>query len=338
MPARKLLALEENLRRFEISLRAGYWTYDLRADRLHWSHGFYSLFGLKPDVIMPDISLASSLVHPDDQQHWGEVLASARKSRQMDRTIRIIRPDGQMIRVRSHYEGQFDRNGNLVAMLGTLIDISQQETEREEAEKGRAFANSLRALAHGVAWRAGPDGRLLDIGEWSRMTGETAEQAKDWNTLAAIHPEDRAGFRAAWKTGIIGRMPLTYRVRVRQRSGKYLGFENRALPILDDDGAIVEWHGFSFPIAAPSTGDAMQETQRLTSAQIRAARALIDWSGPDLAERSGISFSTIKRMEKSEELVKLDSVKRVRATLEAAGVRFSSGTEGDVSVTLVAAK
>ena len=338
MPARKLHATEETIRRFESALRAGFWTYDFRTDVLEWSLGFYALFGLKPEVVMPDASLGASLVHPEDQQAWTEILTRARKSRQADRTVRIIRPDGQMIRVRSHYEGQFDRNGNMVAVYGTMIDVSQQEIEREEAEKGKAFAQSLRTLTRGVVWRAGPDGRLLDVGEWFRMTGETPDQAKDWDALSAIHPDDRSGFRAAWKTGVSSKAPVSYRARVRQRSGKYINYENRALPILDESGSIVEWHGYSFPITGPITGETAPETQRLTSAQIRAARALVDWSGPDLAARSGLSFSTIKRMEKSEQLVKLDSVKRVRSTLEGAGVRFASGGEGEVSVALVARK
>ena len=35
----------------------------------------------------------------------------------------------------------------------------------------------------------------------------------------------------------------------------------------------------------------------ITSSQIRAARALLRWSGKDLAEKSGIGFSTIMKME-----------------------------------------
>lgn len=330
MPARKLIAMEDRIRRLESGLRAGHWSYDMRSRVLEWSHGFYALFGLKPEAVMPDATVAGGLVHPEDQQEWGEILTLAKRSRQTDRIIRIIRPDGQMIRALSHYEGQFDRSGNLVAVHGTLIDVSQQATEREEAEKAWTFARSLRTLSQGVVWRAGPDGRLLDMDDWFRLTGETPEQARDWATLAAVHADDRDTFRAAWQRGFDEKTPISYRARVRDRSGKYVVYESRALPILDDQGEVLEWHGFSLPIP----NGAAQSSKRLTSAQVRAARALIDWSGPDLAERSGVSFSTIKRMEKSEELVKLDSVQRVRSTLEQAGVSFSTGANGEVSVTI----
>jgi len=62
----------------------------------------------------------------------------------------------------------------------------------------------------------------------------------------------------------------------------------------------------------------------LTAAQIRAARALLDWSQKQLAEKSKLSVPTIKRMEgvmgpdRSTEA----NVEAVRRALENAGVVF----------------
>lgn len=62
----------------------------------------------------------------------------------------------------------------------------------------------------------------------------------------------------------------------------------------------------------------------LTAAQIRAARALLDWSQKQLSEKSKLSVPTIKRMEsrmgpdRSTEV----NVDAVRRTLETAGVIF----------------
>lgn len=38
----------------------------------------------------------------------------------------------------------------------------------------------------------------------------------------------------------------------------------------------------------------------ITSGQIRAARALIKWTGKQLAESSGVAFSTLMRLETGE--------------------------------------
>lgn len=62
----------------------------------------------------------------------------------------------------------------------------------------------------------------------------------------------------------------------------------------------------------------------LTAAQIRAARALIDWSQKKLAERSKLSVPTIKRMEGAmgPERSTEANVDAVRRALENAGVIF----------------
>lgn len=72
----------------------------------------------------------------------------------------------------------------------------------------------------------------------------------------------------------------------------------------------------------------------LTAAQIRAARALLDWSGPRLATEAKLSLPTIRRMESAlgpgrSSAENVDAVKRA---LEEAGIIFiaadSSGGPG----------
>jgi transcriptional regulator with XRE-family HTH domain len=62
----------------------------------------------------------------------------------------------------------------------------------------------------------------------------------------------------------------------------------------------------------------------LTAAQIRAARALLDWSQPKLAEACGLSLPTIRRMESAigPERSTAGNVEAVRRALDEAGVIF----------------
>jgi hypothetical protein len=70
----------------------------------------------------------------------------------------------------------------------------------------------------------------------------------------------------------------------------------------------------------------------LTSAQIRAARALIRWSAQELANASSVGVTTIRRAELTASETKLTRVndQAIRRTLEAAGVEFidAKGDEG----------
>jgi transcriptional regulator with XRE-family HTH domain len=69
----------------------------------------------------------------------------------------------------------------------------------------------------------------------------------------------------------------------------------------------------------------------ITSAQLRAARALVGMDQRDLAAASGLSLPTIQRMEASEGVIRgnVDSLMKLIAALEAAGVELIN--EGAVS-------
>jgi len=62
----------------------------------------------------------------------------------------------------------------------------------------------------------------------------------------------------------------------------------------------------------------------ITSGQIRAGRALLKWSGADLAEKSGVAFSTIMRMETAEGVPNgtMKTIEAIKKAFEAAGIEF----------------
>ncbi len=69
----------------------------------------------------------------------------------------------------------------------------------------------------------------------------------------------------------------------------------------------------------------------ITSEQIRAAKAIIRWSGEDLAQAAGVSLSSIRRIEAASGIPKSQNMRTVlaiRAALESAGVEFI-GTADD---------
>jgi transcriptional regulator with XRE-family HTH domain len=74
----------------------------------------------------------------------------------------------------------------------------------------------------------------------------------------------------------------------------------------------------------------------LTSAQIRAARALLRWSAEDLARQTLLSVATIRRAELTEGSTSMTATNdlAVRRALEAAGVEFIDEDGGGPGVRL----
>ena len=72
----------------------------------------------------------------------------------------------------------------------------------------------------------------------------------------------------------------------------------------------------------------------ITREQCRAARALLDWSQPDLAEASGLSRETIANLERGARVPHPRNLAAIQAALEAAGVEFIDANGGGPGVRL----
>jgi transcriptional regulator with XRE-family HTH domain len=62
----------------------------------------------------------------------------------------------------------------------------------------------------------------------------------------------------------------------------------------------------------------------ITSGQIRAGRALLKWTGADLADKSGVAFSTIMRMETADGVPNgtMKTIEAIKKAFEDAGIEF----------------
>ena len=78
------------------------------------------------------------------------------------------------------------------------------------------------------------------------------------------------------------------------------------------------------------------KTRPLSSAQIRAGRALLRWTAEDLARASALGVNTIRRAEIAERQTSLTAANdlAVRRALEAAGVEFIDGNGSGPGVRL----
>jgi len=67
---------------------------------------------------------------------------------------------------------------------------------------------------------------------------------------------------------------------------------------------------------------------------VKAARSLLAWSQEQLAEASGVSIPTIKRLEAEEGEIggRAETAVKMIAALEAAGVAFTNGGEPGVKI------
>jgi len=72
----------------------------------------------------------------------------------------------------------------------------------------------------------------------------------------------------------------------------------------------------------------------ITSAQIRAARGILNWSRKDLAEHSGVSFASMMRLESFEGVPasNFKTLESVKQAFEKAGIEFIGTPEEGAGV------
>jgi transcriptional regulator with XRE-family HTH domain len=72
----------------------------------------------------------------------------------------------------------------------------------------------------------------------------------------------------------------------------------------------------------------------ITSDQIRAARSFLRWTGKELAEKSGVGFSTLMRLEAEDGVpnAQAKTLESLRKAFEDAGVEFIGSPDSQAGV------
>ncbi|WP_245259508.1 hypothetical protein [Methylobacterium sp. 10] len=107
------------------------------------------------------------------------------------------------------------------------------------------------------------------------------------------------------------------------------------IPVLDAAGQVESWTNFVGPIhlkIRPTGRLLLGLEQCLEAGHVRAARALLDWSMMDLSGASGVSLSTIRRLEGCITSVSVANRNQVIGALRSAGIVFSLTDETTIAV------
>lgn len=240
----------------------------------------------------------------------GEYAAEYRVVRQDDGAERWVTARGQAF---------FDAEMKPVRFIGTLMDITERKLAEQQAARLNAeleeriaartadLARSNRALQveieerrraenalrqseiylrtvidtiPGLVWSSLPDGHIEYLNKrWLEYTGMTQEAASGWGWQAAIHPDDRPGLVAYWKSILAAGVQGETEARMRRHDGEYRWFLFQGIPLRDDAGRIVRWYGSTTDIQK------LRSTEHVAQGQLSALEktlsALAHESVPD---------------------------------------------------------
>lgn len=181
----------------------GSWLHDLRANTLHWSEGAFRLFGIDPGAGVPPPKALLAHIHPNDQERWREAHRRAMKGgREVRVEFRWMRPNRDVIWVRSVGQPEHDERGEILRMTGIVQDITGIRSMQQQLAASEAKFRDLTHLSSDWIWETDAQHRvsfLSDsfdavVGNWARSTigrrrwemPETDFLSPDWDTHRAI--------------------------------------------------------------------------------------------------------------------------------------------------------
>ena len=128
---------ERRLREAQKMAHLGFWLWDVKTGNVEWSEEVYKIFGLDPQEFTPHIdSILALSPWPEDHQRNRELIERAiEKHDQGSYEQKFLRPDQSIGYYYSTFQGHYDKNGNLLSLFGTVLDITERKRTEEESEK-----------------------------------------------------------------------------------------------------------------------------------------------------------------------------------------------------------
>jgi len=139
-----LRQLAADLAKAQYLAHIGNWRYDLNSRLSIWSEETFRIFGFEPQPNVPMSIHHKKYIHSDDWLVYEEAIRIALTGKPFEVRLRILRPDSSVCHVFARGEAEFDQNGRIKGLFGTIQDV----TERVLAEQTlKAQSEQLRILS-----------------------------------------------------------------------------------------------------------------------------------------------------------------------------------------------
>ncbi|MGB8190922.1 MAG: PAS domain-containing protein [Chitinophagaceae bacterium] len=136
---KKLRISEAHLKTAEDLARLGSWEYTLSEGSLFWSDGMFRIYGYAPQTFEPTLKFFLSTIHPDDRSRLENIIETAdTMQEEFSFQQRIFTLDARMLYVQVSARPVADVSGNITAIIGTALDITQQRLSEEEMRRNAA--------------------------------------------------------------------------------------------------------------------------------------------------------------------------------------------------------
>lgn len=192
-------------------------------------------------------------VHPEDRarliEYWNGLLASGSAG---EVEARLRRHDGRYRRFLFSAAPIADVSGEIVRWCGINTDIEEKLAAQEELyariRRDEALRESdirTRAIDSipGFIGILAPDGSVQAVNrQILEYTGQSLDELRNWGTNGTVHDADLPHTAEVFGRSIASGCAYAMETRLRRHDGEYRWFDNRGVPVHDNEGRVTCWY------------------------------------------------------------------------------------------------
>jgi PAS domain S-box-containing protein len=226
--------------------KTGSFAWSPTADTTYFSEECYRVLGFEPQGASPPrFETIMQRIYPDDQGRCREVVEeSIRDKVDLELDYRIVHPDKRVRDVHCVGHVVLDRSGELLEIVGTVIDFTERKRAEEELRRSEMELRQMLDLAPQLVAVYGPNRERLHINRIALdYLGLSLEEWRETSErVAFVHPDDRARERDYFDRALSAGSAYELELRLRKGDGTYRWFLARSNPLRDDKGNIRRWY------------------------------------------------------------------------------------------------
>ena len=194
-----------------------------------------------------------------------------------DHEMDFVFEDGVTVNILGNVVPLLDESGRPRGAVGTFLDITERKRAEDALRESEGRFRGLSEAMPQIVWTAEATGardyynpRALEY------AGASPSNLTGWNWTSIIHPEDREATLDAWRQAVATGQIHKIEHRMRRADGEFRWHLTRAVPLRNDQGAVIQWIGTATEIHDQKMAE--QELERRVAeraAELRESQALM---------------------------------------------------------------
>jgi PAS domain S-box-containing protein len=216
-----------------------------------WSEGAERMFGWSAAETLGKRIKDLRWVHEADVEGVDALCAAmlAGQSLRYNHVNRNYRKDGSVIECEWYNSVLRGADGRMISLNSQVLDVTKRKRAEEALREREQRYRALTELSPQTVFMSRPDGYITYVNQHGlEFTGRTLAEMKGDGWAERIHPNHRERVLSVWRTAV--REVSQYEVEIPMlcHDGAYRRFYTRALPVMDDAGAVAYWIGTAIDV------------------------------------------------------------------------------------------